>query len=183
MQDRGTFRYHSGAVHGIAVSTDQRFLVTGSADKTVAVFDLLNGELYHVFKGHRALVSATAVDPKNNVWAASASHDGTVKIWQVENIRSEFPTGHAGKVFQCALSPDCKFVATASSDGFVKVRVSILLTCCNSKFNSDVGYGLHGNVAQYRRPSWRSQRLRGITRQQDHRFGRARCQHQIVGHY
>ncbi|HEX7450245.1 MAG TPA: protein kinase, partial [Pirellulales bacterium] len=73
------------------------------------------------FQGHQREVAAVAISSSGRL-AASASHDGIAKIWQLENGR-ELQTlrGHKDVVASVALSPDDKQLATASFDGTVKI--------------------------------------------------------------
>jgi WD40 repeat protein/serine/threonine protein kinase len=71
--------------------------------------------------GHRAAVAAVAFSPKGR-FLASASHDRTVRIWDVQTSQTiRTLSGHADVVYGLAYSPDGIRLATASWDGTVKV--------------------------------------------------------------
>jgi WD40 repeat protein len=71
----------AGAVLCVAFGNDHR-LAWGSTDSTVKVWDG-PGTQTHVLRGHTSWVQAVAVSPdKDGKWIASASLDGTVKIWK-----------------------------------------------------------------------------------------------------
>ncbi len=71
--------------------------------------------------GHTDTVRCAAFSPDGDR-IASASVDGTARIWNMATGRQELSLkGHTGSVSGVAFSPSDKRVATASSDGTVKV--------------------------------------------------------------
>jgi WD40 repeat protein/serine/threonine protein kinase len=81
---------------------------------------LCHGDL-HTFKGHTNWVFGVAYSPDGQR-LASASHDQTVKVWDVVSSR-ELRTlhGHSGLVNAVAFSPDGQRLASASHDQTVKL--------------------------------------------------------------
>jgi WD40 repeat protein len=75
----------TGAVLCVAFGPNGR-LAWGSSDSTVKVWDGPKTEP-HVLRGHTSWVQAVAFSPDDK-WIASASLDGTVKIWQPPPERS-----------------------------------------------------------------------------------------------
>lgn len=71
--------------------------------------------------GHRRAVYGLAFNPQGTR-LASASHDGTVRIWQID-LQTELFTleGHTGRVVAVAWSPDGAVVASGSHDGTVRL--------------------------------------------------------------
>ncbi|HVA45958.1 MAG TPA: protein kinase [Pirellulales bacterium] len=72
--------------------------------------------------GHQGIVACVAYSADRKR-LASASHDGTAKIWDADT-GSELQTlrGHSGGLIGVAFSPDGKRLATASTDNTVKIR-------------------------------------------------------------
>jgi WD40 repeat protein len=72
------------------------------------------------FRGHDGEVRAVAFDVKGKR-VASASWDGTIKIWDVGTIKALTLRGHKGRVEDVTFSPDGERLASAGWDKTVKV--------------------------------------------------------------
>ncbi|XP_056322059.1 WD repeat, SAM and U-box domain-containing protein 1-like [Danio aesculapii] len=72
----------SAPVLACAFSFDGQLLVSGSVDKTVAVYDANRGELLHSLTQHSRYVTACAFSPCGLMFA-SGSMDKTVNIWRI----------------------------------------------------------------------------------------------------
>lgn len=74
---------HSSGVNAVAISKDNRFFVSGSADNTVKLWDLETGRLEKTLKGHHDCVVSVTFTPDNR-WVVSGSFDNTMKIWDIQ---------------------------------------------------------------------------------------------------
>lgn len=68
-------------------SSNGRDVFTINGDATVAIYDIITGERCALFSGHEARINALA--QSTNGYLASASRDGTVKIWDVAAANPE----------------------------------------------------------------------------------------------
>src|SRR5262249_30076722 len=75
-----TLRGHTDSVHCVAVSPDGQFAASGSADKTIRIWDLTTAETVRVLAGLPESVSSLAFSPDGKR-LASASR--TVVVWDV----------------------------------------------------------------------------------------------------
>jgi WD40 repeat protein len=112
---------HEGVVSSVAVTPDGRLIVSGSYDRTVAVWDLETGARIRQLAGHRDPVSSVAVAPDGRR-IASASYDRTVVVWDLESdahIHRLF--GHKDSVSSVAVTPDGHRIVSGSKDETIAV--------------------------------------------------------------
>ena len=74
------FDGHSSTIIEYAFSPDRRYVVTGSHDKTVRVWDIATRKTLHICKGHTWGVSSVHIQPDGRT-ILSSSYDGTVRQW------------------------------------------------------------------------------------------------------
>ena len=77
---------HSGGVLSVAVSSDGKFVLTGSTDKTALLWDLETGKQLRRFVGHEDAVSAVQFS-KDGQFVLTASHDKTARLWETATGR------------------------------------------------------------------------------------------------
>ncbi|NER26679.1 MAG: protein kinase [Symploca sp. SIO1C4] len=120
-----TITGHSGTVYAIAFSPDGQILASGSADKTIKLWQLkMAWEIRTLggwFSKHSDAVRAVAFSPNGKI-IASGSDDKTIKLWNVRNGQ-HFCTlsGHSDAVSAVAFSPNSKILATSSADKTIKL--------------------------------------------------------------
>ena len=111
---------HTWPVLSLAMSSDNQYLVSGSADCTLKIWELTTSRLIATLNGHSEPVSAVAITPDNR-WIVSGSSDNTVKIWElstgelISNLK-----GHSDSIYSVAISPDSQTIASGSWDNTIK---------------------------------------------------------------
>jgi len=100
----------------VALTTDERFAVSGGGDTSLRLWDLTIGECLRTLEGHEESVTAVAVTSDGR-FAVSGSFDTTLRLWDLttgECIRTF--EGHEGIVTAVAITPDGRFAISGSSD-------------------------------------------------------------------
>jgi WD40 repeat protein len=110
------------AITTVAISPDNRWLVSGSDDKTARLWDLSAKDPAAnpvVLRGHEGPVIAVAISSDTH-WTVTGSNDKTARLW---DLRARDPAanpvvlrGHEEVVRAVAISPDNRWVVTGSSD-------------------------------------------------------------------
>jgi serine/threonine protein kinase len=116
-----TLTGHSDVVRSVAISPDGKMLASGSADKTIKLWNLANGQAIRTLTGHKDWVVATAINPDSTL-LASGSSDKTIKLWNLKTgkLLHTFK-GHNDWISSLAFSPDGKTLASASADETIKL--------------------------------------------------------------
>jgi WD40 repeat protein len=105
----------------VAIIPDSTTLVSGSADKTIRVWNLQTGENHYIINQHLAPVNTLAITPDNQT-LISGSSDRTIKLWKLQTgeLRHTLK-GHSTAIYAIAIHPDGKIVASSSQDGIINV--------------------------------------------------------------
>jgi WD40 repeat protein len=105
-----------GAINAIALTPDDRYVVSASRDGTLKVWDLRTDEIIHTLRGHSGSVNAVAIIP-DTTYAVSASSDKTLKIWNIGNgqLMRTF-TGHSDEIYSLAVTPDGRRAVSAEKE-------------------------------------------------------------------
>ncbi|KAJ3189482.1 hypothetical protein HDU85_003113 [Gaertneriomyces sp. JEL0708] len=107
---------HSGPVYASSFSSDQRYLMTCSEDKTARLWSLDTLTNIAVYKGHSYPVWDVAF-AQQGWYFATASHDRSARLWSCDHI---YPlrifVGHLSDVDTVRFHPNGNYVLTGSSD-------------------------------------------------------------------
>jgi WD40 repeat protein/serine/threonine protein kinase len=115
------FEGHHAAVSSVAVSGDGRLALSGSADRTLRLWEISTGLCLRTLEGHSGPVTAVALAGDGGL-GLSASADRTVQAWDVSTGRClRTFHGHDDVVTAVALSPDGRWAASGSTDRTVRV--------------------------------------------------------------
>ena len=112
---------HENVVTSVAVSADGNFVVSGSEDRTVRVWDAKTGTALCILAGHERGVTCVAASSDGRS-IVSGSEDKTVRVWDAKTGAAQrVLLGHEHGVFTVATSPDGKTIVSGSRDGTIRV--------------------------------------------------------------
>ncbi len=113
---------HSAYITDVVWSPNGKYIASGSADKTVLVWDSATGQhTLLTFHGHGIDVLAVAWSPDGK-YIASGSADKTVQIWDATTEKTFFTYRlHTSSVNHVAWNPGGTHIASASADKTVRV--------------------------------------------------------------
>ncbi|KAK6500108.1 hypothetical protein TWF481_010466 [Arthrobotrys musiformis] len=120
-----TLEGHTDTVRGLAFSANDKFLASGSGDRTVRIWDVATGALLHIFRGQRNWVNDVIFYTIGaEEFVASASNDKTVALWSLTTgalVRTL--AGHEDWVRGLASTKqdDMVVLASASDDSTVRI--------------------------------------------------------------
>ena len=105
----------------IAVTSDNKYIVSGLTDRTIRLWDIKDKRQECVLQGHSDSVRRIAVT-KDNKYIVSASFDKTVRIWNLQQkVQIAILNGHTDRVFGIAVTSDNKYIASGSGDKTVRL--------------------------------------------------------------
>ena len=116
-----TLRSHTDAVFSVAVSLYGQILASGSADRTIKLWQLDTGRELLTLRGHTDAVVSVAISPNEQI-LASSSADKTIKLWQLstgQQLRTL--RGHSHQVYSVAISPSGEMLVSGSEDKTIKI--------------------------------------------------------------
>jgi len=114
-----TLSGYNGSVISIAITPDGRYVISGSDDYKVKIWDIETGEEIKTLLGHNDFVFSVAITSDGR-YVVSGSVDGTIKIWDIETGK-EIKTLSGHNVLSVAVTPDGKYIVSGSVDGTIKI--------------------------------------------------------------
>lgn len=142
-------RGHSGIVYSVTFSSTGRWIVSGSSDKTVRIWDAHNGAVMNVLSGHEDAVQSVSFSPDEH-HIVSGSSDRTVRVW---NAYSGCPVavcnGHLQAVTSVAVAPHGRQIVSGSEDGTARIwdatnGKELFVLCGHSNSVQCVAYSCDG---------------------------------------
>ena len=122
-EERPAWRAHA-PVTAISINPDGSLLASGGTDKAVTIWEIKDGvRRSEALIGHKKNIAvrglAFSYDSRR---LASASYDGTARIWELNNMKCwRVLSWHTDAVQNVVFSQDGRFIATCSSDATIMV--------------------------------------------------------------
>lgn len=114
-----TLSEHTKAIPGLAFDRDGELLATASDDTRAIIWDTTTFEPVHRLKGHTAGLLSVEFDPLRPE-VATAGGDA-IRIWNLETGLLRVTLSAPEAVLDLAYSPDGRYLAAVSPEGFVTV--------------------------------------------------------------
>jgi len=116
-----TFEGHTKDVNSVYFSPDSRWVLSGSADRTMKLWEVSGGRCARTFEGHNGNINSVCFSPDSR-WALSGSADGTMKLWEISTGRCVRTfEGHNGNINSVCFSPDLSWALSGSLDMTMKL--------------------------------------------------------------
>ena len=111
---------HGSKITCFFFSSDGRFIVSGSMDNTLKLWDIQTGKEIRAFIGHKGNINSVAISD-NNKYILSTSNDKTIKLWDLETgkeIRTY--SGHSERVLNAVFYSFDSQIISGSDDNVIK---------------------------------------------------------------
>ncbi|CAD8142193.1 unnamed protein product [Paramecium pentaurelia] len=108
-------------VKTVCFSPDGNTLASGSADKSIRLWDVKTGQQKAKLQIHRGSVWSVGFSPNGNT-LASVDGNGTVILWDIKTRKKRAKLdGHRGTVYSVCFSPDGNTLASGSDDYSIRL--------------------------------------------------------------
>ena len=103
------------------VSSDRKYIATGSSDKLIKIYSAEDGSLIHNMKQHSEWITHMSFSP-DAVLLATGDRNGHIHVWEVDSGQKMYSLMHHKKdITQLSWRADSNLLASSSEDGEVVV--------------------------------------------------------------
>ncbi|XP_076072405.1 protein qui-1-like [Mytilus galloprovincialis] len=123
LEDESIVAYinHAEHVTCLACSVDDKYMVTGSADKTLKIWEMFNGKLIQVLVEHTVIVCTVAIGDDNE-HVVSGCKNGQLTAWCVHTGVVKYQLiGHTNGITVVKLTNKGKLIISASMDSTIRL--------------------------------------------------------------
>jgi WD40 repeat protein len=121
LQHKATLKGHGHEIRCLALTGSNSILASGSADQTVRLWSLPDGQPLKTLEGHGGWVHCLAISP-DELNLASAGRDGRICLWRLPSGRLlRKLRGHKQSVFCLAINPEGDLLVSGGSDNTVRL--------------------------------------------------------------
>ncbi|MBY9005357.1 MAG: TIR domain-containing protein [Candidatus Lokiarchaeota archaeon] len=115
------YKPHNKAIYTFSITPDRKYVITGSLDKSIKIWNLETGDLYHKIDGHDDEITCLDLSSDGSR-IVSGSEDNSVKLWKLDtgNLMRNF-TDHEGAIFDVLITPNDDYIISTSEDNTAKI--------------------------------------------------------------
>ena len=111
---------HAGNVQALAIDPRGKFIVSGSADETIKVWNLRSGTLLRTMQ-ESAPVTALTIDPSGRSIISGNYADGDVKIWSLSDGNLLRVIRGKATVYSLTMDSTGRFIVAGTGNGLILV--------------------------------------------------------------
>ncbi|OMJ71138.1 hypothetical protein SteCoe_30726 [Stentor coeruleus] len=104
----------------MCLSDDNRYLVTGSEDKTIRIWDIIDNRQISIISGHESTVTCISLS-LNNTFIVSGSTDCTIRLWDFQSKDQRSFFNFHSKVNCLVIAKNDTIVVVGFDDNFIRV--------------------------------------------------------------
>jgi WD40 repeat protein len=116
-----TLEGHTDKLASVTFSRDGSWMLSGSWDNTLRLWELATGQCVRTFKGHTMWVDSVAFSPDGRL-GLSGSWDKTLRLWELTTGKCvRTCEGHTNVVTSVSISPDGRWALSGSTDNTLRL--------------------------------------------------------------
>ena len=122
IENYGLFlRGHTDIITTLSVSCDNKYIVTGSLDCTVRLWDFSEHRQLGILEGHHSPIITVAISTTNK-FLVSGSSDKTIRVWSTRKMHQKLLiSGHTSSVHRVVITSDNLYIVSGSFDDAIRV--------------------------------------------------------------
>ncbi|MCX6156964.1 MAG: protein kinase [Ignavibacteriae bacterium] len=130
-----SFEGHKKSINSVCFTSCGKFIVSGSNDNTIKLWNCESGECIRTFEGHQDAVKSICVSPNGNL-ILSGSRDNTTKLWDINSgLCIKTFNEHTDSVQNVYFSPKGEYAFSLTSDYQLNI-IDMSLSKCTIKIDS-----------------------------------------------
>lgn len=121
---------HQSAVYSISISPDNQYLISGSYDSTIRLWNLHTKTCFGVYKGHFCPILCVKFSPITHYFASGAC-DKTARLWSINTAGAlRIFVGHLSDVELVNFHPNGLYLITSANDKTIRMWILKTGECC-----------------------------------------------------